>query len=88
MNLNPHSRNLDLDLAQCTYKAEKAVPKTTHRINIVINSKISKKERKSKESRHRQQDMQEKFDRDSRVRELRDLCLKARGWRWKYVDNK
>ena len=29
---------------------------------------------------------QKEWDRDRRVRRLRDLCLKARGWHWRYKE--
>jgi len=88
VNVQPKKhRNLDIDKERCTYKAESSVPYTAPLVHIEINSHMSKEERAKQLSRKRQQEQQDKWDRDQRVRQLRDLCLKARGWRWKYVDN-
>ena len=86
-NLYPHSKRIiDIDKEQCTYKAEKAVPHRTPLVHISINSKMSKKERKALEFRHKQKEQQSAMKRRQRVKKLRDLCLKAKGWRWQYID--
>jgi len=88
-NLYPHSkRNIDIDKEQCTYKAENSVPYVAPLVRVDIYHKMSKEQRREVENARRQKRQQETIQRNQRVRQLRDLCLKAKGWRWKYVDNK
>ena len=47
---------------------------------------MSKKERKAQENRRKQKEQQAAMERRQRVKKLKDLCLKAKGWRWQYVE--
>ena len=75
--------DVETDKATCEYLAESRVPSGDALVKVTINAKMSKKERKRLEAKQRQREQQKKWDRDRRVK---DLCLKSRGWRWKYVE--
>ena len=86
-NIYPSSKNtINIDKERCTYKAENTAPYITPLVRIDVNSNMTKKERRAKENLQRQNEQRTQRERDRKVRKLRDLCLKARGWRWKYVD--
>jgi len=86
-NIHKHPKHdIESDKARCTYLAESRVPLAQPLVHITINTKMSNKERKRIEAKRRQEQQQKEWDRDRRVRRLRDLCLKARGWRWRYKE--
>jgi len=78
--------NLETDKAKCTYLAENRVSLVRPVVNIIIRTKVSKKEHKHLEVQKKQIQQQQEWKRDRKVRKLRDLCLKAKGWRWRYIE--
>ena len=88
INVHPQSkRDIDIDKEQCTYKAESSVPYSmAPLVRIDVHTKMSKEQRRAQENRQIQKRQREMMERDRKVKRLKDLCLKAKGWRWKYVD--
>ena len=86
-SIHKHTKHdVETDKAKCAYLAESRVPLAQPLVHITINAKMSKKERKHLEAKRRQAEQQKEWNRDRRVKKIRDLCLKAKGWRWRYVE--
>ena len=85
------SGNLDKDLAQCEYESEMNTQATTSQnvvVNVASNREETKEERKARERREDELARQEEARHNRKVRKLRDLCMRSRGWSWRNVDNK
>ena len=84
------SGNLDIDKAKCMLEAEKSIPLENPQTVININTKkhMSKKERKALALEEKRKRDDRKWERKQRVKKLRDLCMKTKGWSWKYVEDK
>ena len=89
-NIHGLSANyIEQDEAQCTLEAEKSLTSTSSERAIIINTgaKLSKQERKELEEEQYRKESNAESIRNSKVRKLRDLCLKTKGWSWKDVDD-
>ena len=84
-NIHKKANNIESDKARCSYYAESRVPVYQPAVVVNINEKMTGKERRALEARQRQQNQQNEWKRDRKVREMRDHCLKAKGWRWRMV---
>ena len=83
------SGNLDKDLASCEYESElNTQPSNTQNIIVNVNSKETKEERKAREKIERNLKYAEESARNSQVKKMTDLCMRAKGWSWKMVENK
>ena len=85
-NIHKKANNIESDKARCSYYAESRVPEYRPLVKIDIHSNMSKEQRRKEESKRYQEEQQQKWKRDSKVRQMRDYCLKAKGWRWKMVE--
>ncbi len=75
------SGNLQKDIAECSYESElnMLADSSTHTtVNVNINSNADKEAQKL--AKKDQED--KRWERKKRIRHLRDLCLKSRGWIW------
>ena len=85
-NIHKKRHDIETDKATCTYLAESKVPEYRPLVTINIHNKMSKEQRKKLEVKRRQREQQREMRHNRKVRQMRDYCLKAKGWRWKMVD--
>ena len=83
-------KNLEQDEAQCALEAERNVAPLNAGTNITINtaSNLSKKERQELAQERAAREDSARWERESKIEKLKDLCLKARGWTWIDVKDK
>ena len=85
-NIHKKSNDIETDKARCSYYAESRVPEYRPLVTINIHNKMSKEQRKKLEVKRRQREQQREMRRNRKVRQMRDYCLKAKGWRWRMVE--
>jgi hypothetical protein len=74
------SSNIDIDKAQCEMEAINSF--TPVNTPVIVNSNLSKKERRTEENNARNMNQ---IDKNIHVNRVKDLCLKAKGWNWEFV---
>jgi len=90
MNNGSSMNHVEQDEAQCALEAERNVAPLNAGTNITINtaSNLSKKERQELAQERAAREDSARWERESKIEKLKDLCLKARGWTWIDVKDK